>query len=174
VFDAVFQKMQCSGSADKGFVVVPKEQADLDVEIEDGYVVFNILNPQVTKFGLFRMPFRLNPHVDDVYPVVAAAADYHWHLNRTQKKETFQNKVRVEFLKLKQDDEEFDENFNLIIRPDGPNLNMGGVVDIIVDKDAIYGINIINDTPLGLYPSLFFFDNSDLSISECLGLTERS
>jgi len=64
----------------------------------------------------------------------------------------------------------------------GPNLNVGGdadvgvgggatcdvkidgIIDIEVEEDAIYGIKIVNNTDTKLYPSLFYFDNSDLSI----------
>jgi hypothetical protein len=171
VFEAFVQKLQLASPTHTNIVLVDKEQAELAIEIEDSHVIFNILNPFVTKFGLVRLPFQITPNIDDVYPVICAAVHYHWHLHRTNKKAHLQNRVRIEFMKLKQDDEDFDEDFNLILRPDGPNLNIGGVVDIVVDEDAIYGINIINDTALALYPSLFFFDNSDFSISECFAFT---
>ena len=161
------QETQYADSAHTKIMLVEKERAEMDIGIEDELVVFNIRNPLVTQFGLVRMPFQIRPHVGEVCPVIRAAAHYYWHLRRTNKKAPFENQVRIEFMRLKQDEEDFDENFNLITRPDGPNLNMGGVVDIVVDKDAMYGIKITNDTPLTLYPSLFYFDNSDLSISEC-------
>jgi hypothetical protein len=167
IFESLAREAQLSGSALPGIVLVDERRAELGTRIEDSHVVFNIFNPLVTKFGLVRMPFRISPTVEDVYPVIRAAVHYHWHLRRTNRKRCFPNKVRMEFMKLKQDDEDFDDDFNLIIRPDGPNLNIGGVVDIVVDQDAIYGINIINETDLSLFPYLFFFDNSDFSICEC-------
>jgi hypothetical protein len=54
------------------------------------------------------------------------------------------------------------------IQPYGPDLNIDGVIDFIVDEKAMYGIRIVNDTAEPLYPYLFYFDNTDFSISECL------
>lgn len=115
--------------------------------------------------ALVRIPFRIIPNVNDIYPVIRAAAHYHRHLHRINKEASLRNQVRIEFMKLKYE-EDYDEDFNLITRIDGPNLNIGGIVDIVVNKDSMYGTNIINDTDLVLFPYLFFFDNSDFSISE--------
>jgi hypothetical protein len=38
----------------------------------------------------------------------------------------------------------------------------------------MYGIKLTNNSVLDLYPSLFFFDNSDLSICKCSALKEES
>jgi hypothetical protein len=135
-----------------------KVEAELDIALEDGQVVFNILDPRVTNFGLTRIPFHISPKADDVYPVIRAAARYLWHL-RTNKNPAFQNKVRIEFKQLMVTRE---------IQPYGPDLNIDGVIDFIVDEKAMYGIRIVNDTAEPLYPYLFYFDNTDLSISECL------
>jgi hypothetical protein len=167
LFETLAQDTQHADSAHTKLILVEKERAELDIAIENGLVVFSILNPLVTKFGLVRCPFQIPPDVDDLNPIVHAAAHYHWHLRRTNKTSHCQNQVRLEFMRLKQDKNDFDDDLNAIVRPDGPNLNISGVVDIVVDKDAIYGIKIVNDSPLALYPSLFYFDNSDFSISKC-------
>jgi hypothetical protein len=89
VFDTLGQKMQhdCIIS-----YVDSKVEAELDIALEDGQVVFNILDPRVINFGLTRIPFRISPKADDVYPVIRAAAHYLWHL-RTNKNPAFQNRV---------------------------------------------------------------------------------
>jgi hypothetical protein len=61
----------------------------------------------------------------------------------------------------------YNEDFSPITVPVGENLNAGGIVDIVVNPDDIYGIKLVNNSALNLYPSLFFFDNSDLSICKC-------
>lgn len=152
VFEALAQEMQRTGPDRRRILLSERDNAELDVELEDGQVVFNILDPLVTKFGLTRMPARIG--VADVWPVLRAAAHYRWHLRRTNKKPIFQNKVRIEFKQLKGSRE---------LQPYGPDLNVNGVIDFVVDEDAMYGIKIINDTAKPLYPSLFYFDNSDLS-----------
>jgi hypothetical protein len=141
----------------------------LDIAIEDDHIVFNILTPLVTKFGLTRIPYRIRPNIDDVSPVLRASAHYHWHLHRHPKNNALQNKVSVEFMRLNQlkgeigDDVEFFEHGNPVLKAD-ENLNRCGLVDIVVDNKAMYGIKIINNMNMGLYPYLFFFDNSDFSI----------
>jgi hypothetical protein len=158
VFKALVQEMQITGPERRRILLAEKDNAELDIALENGHVVFNILDPLVTKFGLTRMPFSVSPQAKEVCPVIRAAAHYRWHLRRTNKTSIFQNKVRIEFKRLTQYRE-----------PDGPDLNADGVIDLVVDENAIYGLRIINDTTRPLYPSLFYFDNSDFSISEYVG-----
>jgi len=63
---------------------------------------------------------------------------------------------------------DLDDDLNPIIRPVGENLDVDGVINLTIDPNSEddYGIKIINNSPLDLYPSLFFFDNSTLSISK--------
>lgn len=164
IFDTIVLEVQCTDSHQRGIILVDKDSAELDIMLEDGNVIFNLLNPLVTQFGLTRIPFHVNPNFGDIYPVICASAHYYWHLGHTSKKSAFQNRVRIEFTQVKKLDE-FDDDFNPVIRPDGPNLNRDGVIDLIVDDTTMYGVKIVNDTGLALYPSLFYFDNSDLSIS---------
>jgi len=155
VFASLAQEMQGTSPKQRRILLSENDSAELDIALEDGLVVFNILDPFVTKFGLTSLPFRISPIVDDVCAVIRAAAHYRWHLRRTNKNPIFQNKVRVEFNQL------------IGMRPIEPNLNIDGIIDLVVDEEAMYGIRIINDTTKPLYPSLFYFDNSDLSISGC-------
>jgi len=52
-----------------------------------------------------------------------------------------------------------------VIQPIGPNLNRENIIDLQVQSDKMYGMKIINNSDMALYPSLFFFDSSDLSIT---------
>ena len=166
IFEELGREMQRTGPDHRRILLVEKDRAELSITLERNHVVFDILNPLVTQFGLTRMPFRVCPNVDDIYPVIRASAHYHWHLRRTNMKKNLQRQVRIEFTKVIQLEEEYDGDFNPVVKPDGPNLNVGGVVRLVADPNYMYGIKLVNDTPLALYPSLFFFDNSDLSISE--------
>ena len=165
VFEALARDLLRTGADRRKISLVEKSKAELDIALEGGSVVFNILNTQVTQFGLNRLPFRVKPTYDDVYPVIWSAAHYHWHLRRNNKSKLLQNHIQLEFKKLEERGE-FDDDFNPIMEPVGENLNVAGVVDIVVDADAMYGIKIVNHSALDLYPCLFFFDSSDLSISE--------
>jgi len=164
IFEALGQEMQREGSDRRRISLVEKDKAELDISLDGDQVVFNILNPQVTQFGLHQMPFRVNPTYDDVFPVINASAHYYWHLRRNNSDRVLQNRIDVVFTKVKEL-ETYDDDFNPIIEPVGDNLNVEGVVNLVVDPDDMYGIKIVNRSSLDLYPSLFFFDNSDLSIA---------
>jgi hypothetical protein len=166
VFEALGEEMLRTDSNRRRISLVEKDKAELDIAINGDHVVFNILNPQVTLFGLKQMPFRVEPTYEDVYPVIRASAHYYWHLRRNNTSNVLQNHVQLEFKKMQELDE-YDDDFNPIFAPTGDNLNAAGVVDIIVDPDDMYGIKLVNNSALDLYPSLFFFDNSDLSICKC-------
>ena len=166
VFKALGEEMLRTDLNRRRISLVEKDKAELDIAIDGDHVVFNILNPQVTLFGLKQMPFRVEPTYEDVYPVICASAHYYWHLRRNNTSNVLQNQVQLEFKKMQELDE-YDEDFNPIFAPTGDNLNTAGVVDIVVDPDDMYGIKLVNNSALDLYPSLFFFDNSDLSICKC-------
>ena len=166
VFEELAKDMLHIGFDRRRISLVEKDKAELDIAIDGGRVVFNILNPQVTQFGLKQIPFHIEPNCDYVYPAIRASAHYHWHLRRNNTEKVLQNHIQLEFKKVIEL-EEYDDDFNPIIKPIGDDLNVTGIVDIIVHPGDLYGIKLINYSGLDLYPSLFFFDNSDLSISEC-------
>ena len=70
--------------------LVEKDKAGLAISLDRDKVVFDILNPQVTQFGLTRHPFEIEPTWDAVFPVIRAAVHYHWHLHRTNTKRVLQ------------------------------------------------------------------------------------
>jgi hypothetical protein len=179
VFEALVKEMQQKGPGQRKIMLVEeenKEDAEWGIAFEDDHIVFNIMNRLVTASGLKRLPYRVKPTVDDVYPVIQAAAHYHWYLRRTSSERILQKKVSIEFYKVKHILGEYTEDLVPVVVPDGENLLMedgqnlirGNVVDLIVDEDAMYGIRILNNSAVDLYPSLFHFENSDLSISKCI------
>ena len=152
---------------------VEKGNAKLGIDLDEGQVVFDILDERVTAFGLRRIPFSAEPDPFILYDVLNAAARFHWHLHRTPEKHYLQNKVRLEFTKLDQlegkSDEDPDGDVKSVIV--GENLNQNGLINLVASDSDGYGIKIINDTNQALYASLFYFDNSNLSISTCLPCT---
>jgi hypothetical protein len=167
VFQALAKEMQIDDPAQPKFMLVGKETAELDIASVDDHIVFNILDPLVTIHGLNRMPFSIptdNPGAISL--VLRKAAHYFWHLRRTGNGRGLQSTVGIEFTRLEDVEEEYDEDLNPVRRPCGPNLINDGIVDIAVEENAIYGIKLTNKWDKPLYPSLFYFDNSDLSISK--------
>ena len=169
IFETVAPWMGPSSPGHRRIQFVETTEAELGLELEDGEVVVNVLNPLVTKYGLVRMPSRIQPEVNRVYSVMRAAAHYHWHLRR-QGTSDLQNGIQIEFNAVVLI---YDDDLNYVVTPVGPNLNVDGVVDIIASNRTMYGVKIINNTSRALYPSLFYFDNSDLSIGTTLNWRER-
>ncbi|KIM28590.1 hypothetical protein M408DRAFT_137083 [Serendipita vermifera MAFF 305830] len=173
VFRALAAEIKENKTGQRQIRIVEEDQiatAHLDVASENGKIIFNILDSHVTIHGLDRMPFQLDCTVDDIRLVIRAAAHYYWHLHRTRETKFLRNVVKIEFMRLKDNDEEVDdeaqddEGRDYGCSPDGPELIQEGVVDIVVDDDAIYGMKLKNTFGEPLYASVFYFDNSDLSI----------
>jgi hypothetical protein len=149
-------------------ILVEKEKAELDITIDREKLVFNITDQHVRVHGLHRLYDTTPLTFEAVRPVIRKAAHYFWHLRRTGNTKRLLDLVDIEFTRLKEVDEEYDDVFNPVRRPCGPNLIKDGVIDIVIEEEeeeAIYGIKIVNKSETPLYPSFFYFDNSDLSIS---------
>ncbi|KAH7921893.1 hypothetical protein BV22DRAFT_1131903 [Leucogyrophana mollusca] len=146
-------------------LLVGKSEADLGVAYEEGRVVFNILDVSVNRFGLARLPFHVKPLVAEVRQVIEAAAHYYWHLRRSSHATALQQKIEFEFIKLIPSEDDFDDYLQPIMNPEGPNLIRDNLADLAVDGESIYGVKIVNKSEVPLFPSLFYFDNSDFSIT---------
>jgi hypothetical protein len=169
VFEALAEEMKQKGPAPMKIKFEEKKEcAYLDIAFEDDHIVFNIMDPLVTVHGLNRLPYSVKPNVNDLYHIIRAAAHYHWHLRRTSSERILQKKVTIEFFQIRYVEGQYTDDLEPIIVRDGENLVRDNVVELIADEDVMYGVKILNHTTLDLYPSLFLFDNSDLSISKCI------
>ena len=139
-------------------VRVEECMADLSITLDGTNVFFDILDNQVTRHGLTRIPHSVNNNVSDVYAVIRSAAHYRWHLCRTNKEKVLRHKVQIEFTKL------LETKWTRI--PCGPNLIVNGVVDLVVDEKTVYGVKIVNNFERPLYVALFYFSSSSFAISE--------
>ena len=164
VFQALAQHMQHPGSDNRRIQLVESDKnPHFQIDIEEGRVIFKNLDPLVTKYGLTRMPYDMNNNVDDIYPVIRAAAHFRWHVELTNPRPTLQNEVELQFYEIREK-EEYDAFYNPIYEIVGENLNVVGEVYIGEDSSKLYAFKIVNNTPLSLYPSLFYFDNSSFEI----------
>ena len=150
----------------QGFLLVEKEKAELSFTLEQEGVVINILDPFVAALGLTCMPFHIEPNADAISNVIHAAAHFYFYLHRKSKIQALHGKVDVIFTEVVQSKEEYDDYLQPVIQPIGSNLNRENIVDLQVQKNKMYGMKITNNSDMALYPSLFFFDHSDLSISK--------
>ena len=176
-FRAVAQQMQLSTSDNRKIELVDLDKhPDFRIDLEEERVLFDNLNPLVTKYGLKRMPYTTDNNFDDIYAVIRAAAHFKWHLDLTNLKHTLQNEVELYFYELCQKEDEYDDDFNPIYEV-GNNFNDAGEVYISEDSTKMYGFKIVNNTSIELYPSLFYFDNSNFEIcrnNHCFSSTRYS
>jgi hypothetical protein len=150
-------------TASQDFFLVEKEGAELSFTLEQEGVVVNILDSFVAALGLTRMPFYIEPNANAMPNFINVAAHFRFYLSQKSK---MQGKIDVIFTEVVQSKEEYDDYLQPVIQPIGPNLNSENIIDLQVQSDKMYGIKITNNSDMALYPSLFFFDNSDLSISK--------
>lgn len=139
--------------------------ADLAVTVNTTGMRIRVLYPPIRVCGLQELPFSTDMTPGDIYNTLSAALHFFWHLKRTSPQQPLQGQVKMKFHRLQEvpADDDFDEPS---YEPCGSDLNVSGTVSLHVDADAAYGITLVNSSPFALYPSLFFFSSSDLSISE--------
>ena len=140
--------------------------AEFGMALENGKVVFNIYDSNVTKHRLTRMPYVLEPTFEALSPVIHAAAHFYWHRRRTPHTgRGLANKVEIELTELEEEIVDYDDYLNPVVvyEPTG-DWKSGKEFD--VQAGTTYGSRIINKCAVSLYPALFYFDNSDWSISE--------
>ncbi|CCM05961.1 uncharacterized protein FIBRA_08200 [Fibroporia radiculosa] len=166
-FEARSKEMQESDPAWRTIIRTEKEKAELGIALEKGRIVFNILDRYTTQHGLTRMPFPVARTVDAVLPVVRSAAHFYWHLRRkpgSEARSGMRKFVDIEFTQLKGSEEKFDGHLHPVLHKYGPNLNCNNKIDLQIKDTARYGLKIVNKSEVALYPALFYFDSSNLSI----------
>jgi hypothetical protein len=152
--------------------LVERKQAEFGMALEDGKVVFDIFDSLVTNYGLTRMPYSLKPTVEAISPVLHAAYHFYLHLRRTPRVENDTGKgladvVEIEMAEMEHDGVAYDDDFEPVLSPIRDSWKGGKEFELqINDKETIYGWKIMNKRKVDLYPALFYFDNSDWSISE--------
>ncbi|KAK0502201.1 hypothetical protein EDD18DRAFT_1426888 [Armillaria luteobubalina] len=167
IFKQIAAEMRNSKAGRRGFRLAEnRNDADLVVAADGGFVHFEIMNELCRKHGLTRMPFEVE--IDDsdaMHGILQSSADFYWYLHRSSEG-VLSGKVKVECTKLTETGE-YTDDLEDILEPDpkGDNLNNEDIIFVDVDEEAIYGFKIINTGSVALYVSMFYFDVSDLSIS---------
>ncbi|KAG9089724.1 hypothetical protein FRC06_001415 [Ceratobasidium sp. 370] len=156
-------------SEDSEFAARPTSspaEADFSLDLgSDGTVTFKTHNTLCNKHGFSRFPQTSPVRVKQLLDVLHSAAAWDWHIDRENPNPPFGNSVRIEMFRVKKDLNAWDNNIagHPFIR-DSPNLNFDGVVNIVADPSHSYGYRIVNDTTHDLFPYLFYFEASMLSI----------
>ena len=172
---ALVEKIERADPRHRIIQPVERDRAEFGLALEDGKVVFDIFDPLVTKYGLTRMPFSLEFSLEAITPVLRAADHFYWHLRRTPGVESDNEKgladfVEIEVAEMEHDGISYDNDLEPVFSPTEAGWKRGKDFDLqVVDRGTIHGWKIINKSNVALYPALFYFDNSDWSISECGG-----
>ncbi|KAG8720958.1 hypothetical protein FRC08_016909 [Ceratobasidium sp. 394] len=139
-------------------------EADLTLDLgSDGGVTFDTHNKLCNKHGFSRLPETTHLNAKHLLSVLHSAAAWDWHVGRENPNPPFGNSVRIEMFRVKKD-LVWKHNTGHSFIQDSENLNTGGVVNILADPSHLYGYRLVNDTTLDLFPYLFWFDASMLSI----------
>ena len=172
--EALLSLMDRERDLDSIYLVDKSDAADFGLAMENEKVIFLFRDQRVTQHGHTRLFEGVEPTPEELAHVLKAAAYFYWKLNRTNNNNPIINSgVQVELYKLLPPTiRRFDEDVDGL-KPMGPNL-YDTVMEVVADEDIPYGLKLTNNTAYDLYPNLFYFDLSDLSIGECdLSLSMR-
>ena len=102
---------------------------------------------------------------DDLQHILNGLAHYYWHLKRTSDSLPVTKEISASFFKLQ---DTFTGQPRFVQEEGSSNLcNTLNVIDIEIDEEALYGLEITKNSekPAALFPVLFYFDNTDFTIS---------
>lgn len=104
---------------------------------------------------------------DNVFTIISYAADFWFHLRRAPEHHriTEAAQVRLECVELEETNDDLAENPVQEKKP-VENLIKDGVLSESPASQKLYGFKVVNTRKVPLYAALFYFDMSDLSISE--------
>jgi hypothetical protein len=156
-------------SRDADFVARPTADqftAHISMNLEDNKVTFDTRHALSNKHGITRLPHTVYPDSKQILPVLCSAAAWNWHISRENPDHPFKGKLDIEFFRVKEDLARWNSDGRHPLNQDGDNLNTSGVVDILAEPSHLYGFKVVNHTSHDLYPYLFYFDASKLSIGE--------
>ena len=142
--------------------------AEFGMALENGKVIFNNYDSDVAKYGLTRMSHTLEPTFEAISPVIRAAAHFYWHRRRTPKTgRGLAGKVKIEVTELQLENVDYYDLKPVVVGVYGPTTGYDrkGGKEFDLRTETAYGSKVINNCAIPLYPALFYFDNSDWSIS---------
>lgn len=150
------------------FIKVP-ERANADIVIrrgpsDDDELLIERLDALIPKYAEVTTKFKFGVGMLDRFPyILDAIAQFNYHLARHNSADPFKQAISVELHKLKK---LLDGRLRVPDESAG-NLFIDNDARLLVDKEARYGLTIVNRSKFNLFPYLFYFDPSDYSISVC-------
>ncbi len=141
-------------------IVGDLQSCDLQLTILDGRVYFDHHSALVTPYLGTRNRYSVEAtDVVKIRNVVQCSLHFYYHLTRSGP-----NGFRNVWMELKELQSDLTDDFDLVFKPVGKNLIETEPAEVIADENVNLGLTIFNQTDLPLYPYLFYFDPSELSI----------
>ncbi|CAA7268644.1 unnamed protein product [Cyclocybe aegerita] len=146
-------------------IVLAKKGQDYDLELvaSHGKISFHRQHKLVTSHLERRIRHEVDANdIDTIRRVVCSSRTFYYHLTR-QMTDKSEQACRIELTKLEPEYTTSSEEPALV--PIGPNIIENEPTTLVVD-DTIYGMTIYNESAITLYPFVFYFDPTDLTIEE--------
>ncbi|KDR74072.1 hypothetical protein GALMADRAFT_227766 [Galerina marginata CBS 339.88] len=165
IFYALFRQLQNEEPGRYRIAITEmKDDAQLQLTVANNAVKIDILDQRVTSYELDRIPFSVDLEVGTIHFVLQSAAHFYRHFNTTFLNNLIPSKLSIEFTEVTLSTNDFDESGFPRIISIKPNLIQGDMIDLVVRPWAKYGMKITNNTPWDIYPYVFAFNISNLSI----------
>jgi hypothetical protein len=164
-YDALSKLLEWNCLESINFVDNP-EDADFELAMKNQHIIFLYRDKRITQYGLTQLYANVISTPEELAPVLKSAAYFYWKLNRTNNNPEINNSVQVELHRLLPPKIQTLKDISESLVPIGPNLYKDGIMNVVADTNLNipYGFKLTNNTPHDLYPYLFYFDLSDLSV----------
>jgi hypothetical protein len=166
--EALRSLMDCEQNLESIYLVEKPEDADFELVMENEKVVFLFRDQRVTQHGHTRLFEGVESTTEELAPIFKAAAYFYWKLNRTNNNHLMNSGVQIELYKLILPRIQRSDSAGGDLTPTGPNLYDDTVMEMVADENLPYGFKLTNNTAYDLYPNVYYFDLSDLSIGKYL------
>jgi len=139
-----------------------RDNAHLELAAQENDVVITIRDMKTTQQGHFILPTK-KVAWDKLGPFLRKAQSFYRELDRSSSDIDVTKDIGMEFYKLQETLSFFGDISEPGLGPSGDNLFRGGVIEMVVEAGGFYGVKLTNNGVLDLYPTLFYFDSSDLT-----------
>jgi hypothetical protein len=175
---SAIEKARKSGASLWLIEAAPEGTATLGVALQDNSVTFRILHKEIVKLGMEQLRVTVPQAPEAVANVLSAAAHFFWQLEHVPKAAQIRDKVAMHVYRLEETDD-LDEDLCRVLRPVMPPFDLLEDREkkqaeyapwkvVADDAQTFYGIEMQNNTNVGLFLSMFYLDVGTLEIRECL------
>jgi len=134
---------------------------ELSLRIDSyGAVFFDVNDLEANSFGVRSIAHSTSiTNAEHMHTVLSSAADFFYHLRRSNKAKSLSQYVTLEAHTLQRI-----HSNNVWMLSNNVNLNRDGVMTVNVNEGQSYGFRLVNRSQSPLYIWAFLFDLSDLAI----------